>query len=184
MQILSWVRAVACCWMLVMVGCATGPKIRVDMDPSTNLRSYKTFAFFEPASTDSGQYTTLVSARLKQSTRAQLERLGFVYAEREPELLVNFYLKIVDKQEIRSSGSGYYGYRSNRYGTWSGYPYVDTVEYRQGTLSIDLVDAKRKQLVWQGVAEGEVKDESLKTPGPALDDVVAKIFSNFPYAPE
>ena len=183
MQISHLMRAVVCCWILVLGGCATGPKIRVDMDPGTDLRSYKTFAFFEPASTDGTQYTTLISARLKQSTRAQLERLGFVYAEAEPDLRVNFFLKVVNKQEIRTSG-GYYGYRANRYGTWAGYPYVDTVEYREGTLSVDLVDTKRRQLVWQGIAEGEVQDDSLKSPGPAIDGVVAKIFSNFPYPPE
>jgi hypothetical protein len=184
MRTFSLVRAVACCWLLVMCGCVTGPKIRVDMDPGTNLRSYRTFAFLEPVSTDAGQYTSLVSARLKESTRAQLERIGFVYTESEPDLRVNFFLKIVNKQQVRSSGTGYYGYRSSYYGTWSSYPYVDTYDYREGTLSIDLVDAKRKQLIWQGVAEGEVEDEALKNPGPALNQVVTKIFSNFPYAPQ
>jgi hypothetical protein len=96
---------------------------------------------------------------------------------------VNIFLKIVDKQQVRSSGSGYYSYRGGYYGTWSGYPYVETVDYREGTLSIDLVDTKRKQLVWQGIAEGEVQDEALKDPGPAVDRVVTLIFSNFPYAP-
>jgi len=183
MQISSLVRAVACCCLLVVSGCATGPKIRVDMDPGANLQSFKTFGFFEPVSTDNSKYTSLVSTWLKQSTRAQLERLGFVYSETEPDLRVNFFLKIVDKREVRSSG-GYYGYRGGYYGTWSGYPYVDTYDYREGTLSVDLVDPKRKQLVWQGVAEGEVQDEALKNPGPALDKVVVRIFSNFPNAPQ
>jgi hypothetical protein len=185
MQILRSIRTLACCFSLFVLGCATGPEIRVDMDPSTNVRSFKTFAFFEPVSTDGKHYSTLVSARLKESTRAQLERLGFVYSESEPDLRVNFFLKIVDKQEVRSSAAGgYYAYRRGGYGTWSGYPYVDTYDYREGTLSVDMVDAKRKQLVWQGVAEGEVSDESLKNPGPALDKVVTKMFSNFPSAPE
>lgn len=186
MQILSLLRAVAFSCLIALCGCATGPEVRVDVDPSVNLRNYHTFAFFEPVSTDSGSYSSLVSARLKQSTRAQLERLGFVYAEAgsEPDLRLNFFLKVVDKQRLRSEPSGYYSYRAGYYGTWGGYPYMETVDYRTGTLSIDLVDAKRKQLVWQGIAEGEVKDESLKNPGPALDKVVVRIFSNFPYAPQ
>ena len=178
------VRAIACAWLLVLGACATGPDIRVDMDPRANMQSYKTFAFLKPLGTDNQGYTTLASTRLMQSTRAQLERQGFSYAETEPDLWVNFFLKVVDKQEIRSSGTGYYGYRSRYYGTWSGYPNVETVEYRKGTLSIDLVDTKQKQLVWQGVAEGEVSDEAMKNPGPALDSVVTKIFSNFPNAPQ
>jgi hypothetical protein len=184
MQILSLVRAVAFCSILVVCGCASGPEIRVDMDPTANMRSFKTFAFFQPVSADSSQYTTLIGSRLRQATRAQLERIGFVYSENDPDLRVNLFLKVVDKQQVRSSGSGYYSYRGGYYGTWSGYPYVETVDYREGTLSIDLVDARRKQLVWQGVAEGEVSDEALKDPGPAVEKVVTRMFSNFPNAPE
>jgi hypothetical protein len=154
------------------------------MDPKTDLRVYRTFAFFEPVAVENSQYSTLISTRLKQATRAQLERIGFRYTEDAPDLRVNFFLKVVNKQEVRSSGSGYYSYRSSYYGTWSGYPYVETVDYREGTLSIDLVDAKRKQLVWQGIAEGEVQDEAMKDPGPAVDRVVTLIFSNFPYPPK
>jgi hypothetical protein len=184
MPTFNLLRAVLGCLMLVVCGCATGPALRMDMDPSANLQSYKTFAFFEPLSTDGGQYQTLVSSRLKQATRAQLERIGYVYSESEPDLRVNFFLKIVNKQEVRTSGSGYYAYRSRYYGTWSSYPYVDTIDYREGTLSVDLVDAKRNQLIWQSVAEGEVQDEALKNPGPALDAVVTRMFSNFPYPPK
>ena len=71
----------------------------------------------------------------------------------------------MEKTEIRSSpnmsaGYGYYGYRAGMYGAWSGYPYdVETTNYRQGTLTIDVVDAGRKALVWQGVAEGARQQE-------------------------
>src|SRR4051794_14634045 len=183
MPIRSLLSAFAVVLVLFMSGCASGPQIRVDMDSRANMKAYKTFAFFEPVSTDAASYSSLVSARLKAATRAQLERNGYTYSTTEPELLVNFYLKIVKKQELRSSG-GYYGYRSGYYGTWTGYPYVETIDYKEGTLSVDLVDAKQKQLVWQGIAEGEVSEASQQNPGPAIDDVVAKIFSNFPYAPQ
>jgi hypothetical protein len=181
MQTIRWF--VVCCALIGLSGCVTGPEIRVDMDPKVDLRTYKTFAFFDNVSTDRAGYGTLVSQRLKQATRPQLEQRGFTYSESDPDLRVNFFVRVVDKQEVRSA-PGYYGYRAGYYGAWAGYPYnVETVEYRQGTLSIDLVDARRKQLVWQGVAEGKVSDESQKNPGPAIDKVVAEIFSNFPYAP-
>ena len=185
MPIRSLLSVLALPLVLGTAGCASGPTIRVDMDAKANMKAYRTFAFFEAQSTDTGAYTSLLSSRMRDATRKQLESKGYAYSESEPDLRVNFHLKIVDKQQIRSSGGGgFYGYRSGYYGTWSGYPYVDTVEYRDGTLSIDLVDAKRKQLVWQGVAEGEVSDEAQKNPGPAIDKVVAKIFSNFPFPPQ
>jgi hypothetical protein len=171
------------CLIALAPACATGPEIRVDMDPKVDLRAFKTFAFFDTLSTDRGGYATLVSQRLKQATRPQLEQRGFAYNETDPDLRVNFFVRVVDKQEIRST-PGYYGYRAGYYGAWAGYPYnVETIQYREGTLSIDLVDARRKQLVWQGIAEGQVSDETRKNPGPAIDQVVAQIFSNFPYPP-
>jgi hypothetical protein len=168
---------------LVASACVSGPQIRVDMDASANMKAYRTFAFFDPVSTDSAAYGSILSSRLKAATRAQLEKNGYTYSTNEPDLRVNFFLKIVNKQQIQSTG-GYYGYRQGYYGTWTGYPYVETIDYREGTLNVDLIDAKRKQLVWQGVAEGEVSEESQRNPGPAIDKVIAQIFSNFPHPPQ
>lgn len=174
---------------LLVVGCATGPSIRVDKDPAADMSAYKTFGFFDQLSTDRAHYSTIVTSRLKQAARTQLEAKGYTYAEQNPDLLVNFFVKVSEKQEIRSTpsatiGVGYYGYRGGMYGAWGGYPYdVQTVNYKAGTLSIDLVDAKKNALVWQGLAEGRVSDEAYKNPGPAIDAVVAQIFSNFPNPP-
>lgn len=183
-----WLRAAALLLSLLSA-CATGPEIRVDKDPTVDMSTYKSFAFFDQVATDRAQYSTIVTSRLKQATRTQLERVGYTYKEQEPDLRVNFFLNIREKQEIRSSpsmtmGVGYYGYRGGMYGTWGGYPQdIDTVEYKAGTLSIDLVDAKKNTLVWQGLAEGRVKDEAIRNPGPAVDAVVAEIFRNFPNPP-
>src|SRR3954447_17045451 len=76
-------------------GCASGPQIRVDMDARANMKAYRTFAFFNTVSTDGASYTSLLSSRLKAATRAQLETNGYLYSEAQPDLLVNFFLKVV-----------------------------------------------------------------------------------------
>jgi hypothetical protein len=43
------------------------------------------------------------------------------------------------------------------------------------------VDAERKQLVWEGVAVGRVKDEKLTNPQRAIDNVVGEIFAKYSY---
>ncbi len=188
MRNVRWLSAVSL-FLVLASGCATGPTIRVDKDPTADLTAYKTFGFFDQLATDRAQYSTIITNRLKQATRTQLERVGYTYEEREPDLRANFFLNVTKKQEIRSTpsasvGMGFYGYRGAMYGAWGGYPYdVETVDYREGTLGIDLVDAKENQLVWQGVAEGRVSEEARKNPGPAIDAVVAEIFRNFPNPP-
>ncbi len=188
MRKILWLLAATVSFALV-AGCESGPAIRVDHDPAVDVRSFKTFAFFDKVATDRAQYSTIVTNRLKQATRTQLERVGYTYSEQDPDLRVNFYLNIADKQDIRSTpsasmGVGYYGYRGGMYGAWGGYPYdVETVNYKAGTLSIDLVSVKNNALVWQGLAEGRVQQSAVDNPGPAIDAVIAQIFSNFPNPP-
>lgn len=169
-----------------LAGCASGPDIRVDQDPAATITAYRTFGFFEPLATNKAGYSTLLSARLKDASRRELETRGYVYDAVNPEFLVNFNLNIQEKTEVHSSpsmsaGYGYYGYRSGMYGAWSGYPYdVETTNYKQGTLTVDVVDAGRKELVWQGVAEGRVSKKAMENPGAAIDAVMPQIFAKFP----
>lgn len=187
---MSFIRALGSAAVIASIvclsACESGPAIRADTDPSVNLSSYKTFGFFDRVSTDKTAYTTLVSTRLKDATRRELEKRGYQYTADNPQLLANFGLNIQDKQEIRSTpsagvGYGYYGYRAGMYGVWGGYPQdIDTVNYKDGTLTIDVVEASKKQLVWQGTAQGRVDKKAIENPGPAIDAVVSEIFTKFP----
>ena len=43
-------------------------------------------------------------------------------------------------------------------------PETRVAEYEQGTIVIDIADAREKELVWRGVAKGRISKTS---PGPA-----------------
>jgi hypothetical protein len=152
-------------------GCASAPDVRIDKNPTVNLTQYKTFGFYEHSSTDTTRYSSIMTARLQQATRAQLEKLGYTYEAKEPQLRVNFMLRVTDKQDIRTSPGLYY--RPRLGGS------VETVDYKAGTLAIDLVDVQTNALVWQGVAESRVSRDAAQNPGPAVDQAVAEIFQRF-----
>jgi len=161
----------------VLAGCASSPKVMVDRDPGADLKQYRTFGYYDKAATDASRYSTLLTSHLKRATRAQLEQNGYSYAEDDPDLRVNFFLDVAERQELRSLPStGRLGYRS-----WAGASY-NLVDYRQGTLRIDLVDAKRNALVWQGIARDRIDEKLAQNTGPALDAVVGEIFTRFPNA--
>lgn len=180
------VMAIGAALLLGLAGCSSGPTIRVDGDPAANIPAFRTFGFFEPLATDRAGYSTLLTARLKEAARRELEKHGYAYADSNPELLVNFNVNVVDKTEVHSSpspsmGYGYYGYRAGMYGAWNGYPQeIETTNYRQGTLSIDVVDAAKKALVWQGVAEARITKKIRENPSAAVDSVVTEILAGFP----
>jgi hypothetical protein len=167
-----------------LAACASGPQIRVDGDPSANIPAYKTFGYFGSIATDKAGYSTILTGRLKSAATRELEARGYRYSESNPELLINFNVNVVDKTEIYStpgSSMGYYGYRSGMYGGWAGYPpEIESRNYRQGTLSIDVVDAARKALVWQGIAEARVTTKMRENPGQTLDTIVTEVLETFP----
>jgi hypothetical protein len=172
---------------VLAVACSSGPTIRADGDPSVDFTAYKTFGFFEQLSTDKSKYATMLTGRLKDATRAELTKRGYHEAP-EPQLLVNFSTNVENRTEVNSTGSsaayGFYGYRAGMYGAWGGYPSdVYTTHYQQGTLAIDMVDASKKQLVWQGIAQARLTKTMLDNPGAAIGSVVADIFEKYPVKP-
>lgn len=169
--------------MIVVTACSSGPDIRRDVNPTANFASYKSFGYFPELATDRAGYETVFTARLKAATRSNLEAKGYVYSETNPDLLVNFYANVEDKQELRSTpvSMGYYGYRHSMYYGMST-SQVETVSYKQGTLTIDLVDPAKKALVWSATAEGRVSKDARKNPGPAIDAVVAELMQPLPAA--
>ena len=106
--------------------------------------------------------------------------------EKDPDLLINFFSNVRDVSDVRSSpqvaiGYGYYGYRYGLYRAWPMYGQdVTTVHYKVGTANIDIVDAERMQLIWEGVAEGRISGEDMKNSQVAIDAVVTELFLRFP----
>lgn len=171
MRNIKWLWA-ATVTAVLATGCASSPAIFVDREPGTDLRQYQTFAFFPDQRSG---YSSLLSEHVKRATRTELESRGYRYDDANPDLRVAFALKVDERQELRSTpafGPGPFlgGYRAYE---------IDTVDYKAGTLTIHLVDAARARLVWQGVAEGRVRQDALKNPATAISAVVAEIFVGF-----
>jgi hypothetical protein len=163
--------------------------VRSNFDKATDFSQYKTFGFATPLGTDREGYQTIVSQHLKTATRRELEARGFKYADTSPQLLVNFNAKLSDKLRAETvpsasvgMGRGYYGYRSGYYSAWPMYDETVVTSYTEGTLNIDLVDAARKQMVWEGVAVGSVSEKAQTNLQPAVESVVTAIFKKFPVA--
>lgn len=171
----------------VLSGCATTkPSIRVDYDRSADFGAFETYGFPDEVGTDRAGYSTLITTYFKQAVRNEMDSRGYRYAERDPDLLVNFFANVRHVTTVRSRprmwvSYGYYGYRYGMYSAWPLYADgVDTVHYRVGTANIDIVDAERDQLIWEGVAEGRLTHEVMEDPQPAIESVVADLFSRYP----
>jgi len=173
--------------LFMVASCASsGPTIRTDYDRSADFSSYQTYGYASELGTDRASYSTLITEHFKRAVGHEMDARGYRHVDSNPDLLVNFFVAIREKTDIRSTpsataGVGYYGYRYGLYTGWPAYSTdVRTVNYKTGTANVDLIDARRKQLVWEGIAEGKIRDESLENPGPAIDQVVAELFTRYP----
>jgi len=171
---------------LLLSACETGPKIRANTAPTANLQSYKTYAFPAKLGTDRGDVQTPLTGYFKEAVRREMDARGYQFVESgDADLWVNFHVNAKDQTDIRSSpsmnyGVGYYGYRGGMYGGYGGGTDVTTVHYKVGTANIDVVDARKRELVWEGVAEGKLTDKVMKDPRAAVNLVVTEIYKQFP----
>ncbi len=170
---------------LVLAACATGPTVRVNIDPGTDFAQYKTFGFVNPLGTDRSGYRSIISQQLITDTQRELEARGMRRADDAPQLLVNFNAKLADVLQVSPAPPppfvSYYGYRAGVYSTWPLYYNQNTVtQFTQGTLNIDIVDAARKQLVWEGLVTDSVSQKDLDNIAPALHAAVVAAFARFP----
>ncbi|MEE4360331.1 MAG: DUF4136 domain-containing protein [Pseudomonadales bacterium] len=168
---------------LLLVACASGPRVRYDRAPDFDPGAAATFGFFAPLGTDRNGYDTLISQRLKAAARSGLEGKGYRYSEENPDLLVNFSARLDERVRTSpepSMGVGYYNYRRGFYSGWLGYDSQRIETYREGTLNIDVVDPETMRMVWEGVAVGRVSGDEMDPDSPAIENAVADILRGFP----
>ena len=167
----------------LLTSCASAPRVYSNEDPSADFSAYSTYAFQPTLGTDRPKYTSLLSQYLKIAVRRELNARGYREVDDDAQLLINFYSQT--KEKIRSTSmptwGGYYGYRP--YGTWGGYAGYETEirQYTEGTLTIDIVDVEREQLVWEGTLVDRIPGDEAANVRPRIEQAVLDVFSAFPY---
>lgn len=176
--------------LLVLAGCAGGPKVQALADPTADFHQYQSFGFVEPLGTDRAGYQSIVSQQLKQAATRELERRGLRHDPEHPQLLVNFYARQDERvrvtrvpEPVGMHWPGPHGYRHGFYAPWPHYrERTEVHRYREGTLTIDVVDAAKKQMVWEGTVAGTMAPGQMARMPAAIDSAVAAAFAKFPPA--
>ncbi|QDH71805.1 DUF4136 domain-containing protein [Lysobacter alkalisoli] len=173
--------------MAMLASCASGPRVRAELDPEADFSRYRSYAFYEPLAMEESGYGSYLSDRIKTSIRREMEARGYVFDAQSPDLRVNFQAVVQDKTDVysvpRTDIQYFYSYRHRHYvavPVW--YDQTQVSRYREGTLTVDLVDAARNRLVWTGDAIGRVVQRTPQERSAAADQAVTAIFAQFPFA--
>ena len=167
--------------VLLLTGCETGPQVRSVTEPGANLSAYRTYSFVAQPGTNRGGNATPLTTFFETAIAREMNARGYQQVDSGGDLLVNFNARVTEKADIQSTPAPgpYYGYYGYRGGMYMG-PELQTVRYKVGTANVDVVDAKRKVVVWEGIAERELTEDVMRNPQPAIDGTVAKMFTQFP----
>lgn len=179
-------------WLLVvfaaalLAACATGPQVRTDYDPTADFSQYRTWSFYSPIAMEEYGYSTWISDRIKDNVRKQMDARGYRYVEASPDLQVNFQGIVQDRTAVFSMPRGdvqwLYDYRRNAYvGVPVWYDDTQVSRYREGTLTVDLVDARRNRMVWTGAAISRVVRKTPEQQMAGVDQAINAIFMQYPH---
>src|SRR6266478_607116 len=159
---------------LMMLGAAFAQHVQTDFDHQANFAQYKTYSWQEVKPANS-----LRDDRIKSAVDAQLAAKGWTKVDSGGDVAV---VAIKTTQTQRTLQTFYDGFGGGwRWRGFGGMGEATTTEqdYKEGTLVVDLYNAKTQQLIWRGSAEDTVSDKEAKNEK-NLDKGVAKMFKDFP----
>jgi hypothetical protein len=163
--------------LLLIVASCSSVKVYTDFDKNVDFSQYKTYAFHRRG-IDRVEVSELDKKRILHAIDNELSKKGMTKSE-TPDLLINILTKEREQVDVSqyNAGWGYgWGWGWNPY-LWGGRTYVSTST--EGTLYIDLIDAKKKELVWEGEGVGYLT-QNRKEKEKQINEFVAKILEQFP----
>lgn len=160
---------------LILTSCSS-VYVNTDYDKKANFAAYKTYAY-NKSSIDKLEISDLDKKRILYAIDAVMPTKQFSKSE-NPDVLINIFTKERERVDVYNNMGWGYGFGWGWGPNW-GMVYSRTTTTPEGTLYIDIVDAKTKELVWQGIGTGylttntEKKDERIA-------EFVAKILEKYP----
>ncbi len=152
--------------------------VNTDYDKKANFASFKTYAYSK-SSIDKLEISDLDKKRILYAIDAAMPTKGFSKSE-TPDLLVSLFTKERERVNIYNNmGWGFGGGFGWGWGPNWGMGYTNTTTTPEGTLYIDLIDAKTKELVWQGIGTGYLTTNAEKKDA-RIAEFVSKILEKYP----
>ncbi|SDX36782.1 protein of unknown function [Lutibacter oricola] len=162
--------------LLFVVASCSSVRVTSDYDTSTDFSKYKTFAFYKKG-IDKAEISDLDKRRILKAVESELLAKGFTKSEK-PDVLVNIFTKSRQKVDIYNNNQFFMGWHPWYYGPNFG---MQISKYTEGTLFIDLIDAKKKELAWQGIGSGALTSaRNVTKKEERIREFVGEIMAKYP----
>lgn len=168
-------------FLFALAGCSAGRVVKADKAPGVDFQSFKTFDFVKleaSGDTASARFDTY-STMLRDAVARELKAKGYTQSNSNPDLLVNIGAVVKEQTQTRETNireaPRYIGQRNYK---WKSEEVV-VGHYKTGTVTIELVDSKQNNMVWQGVVEGIISEKT-KTYQNDVNKAMTDLFAKFP----
>jgi hypothetical protein len=163
----TWVFALIA---LALAGCETQPKVSTDLDPQADFQRFATYHWVYQA--PPAGMNPLNYERIQSAIDGQLAAKGYRRAAENGDFAVAFTVGARDK--IRVTDFGAYGPYYGAYRTYG----TSVDQYTEGSLAIDVFDARTQRPVWRAVATERIS-ESGASPE-EINGAVTAAMASFP----
>jgi len=182
--------------VVLLVVSTCGPKITSKTMSGKNVHEYATYAWLpNNDSVESSKFNDrIVQREIIGEVNKCMMKEGYNLDRTNPDLLILAHTMFDEERDVTRepiyASYSYYTpqfYVGSYYNNFYYYNYttvprivgydVETVAYTEGTVVIDLIDAKTHKLVWRGTAEGVIDPTNVET---EVKRYVNDIFDDFP----
>lgn len=161
---------------LLISGCSS-IEVSENYDTSYDFTKLKTYDWIPVDNKNK-----LVVKQIKNELKNQLAVKGFRTNASNPDFLIALHGGTQEKVTIRSTNTGYtYGhwYGGNRSAYYTGG--VETYEYKEGTLVLNIIDAKSKEVIFQSTTITPLSQSmSMEKRQEKIKKVIEKAIKSFP----
>lgn len=147
-------------------GCGLGVRVTTQVAPGTSFVEFRTFKVLTPPPRRDGRRAPpddlmVISSITNQALRTNIADAfiarGYALDDATPTFTVAYYASSREKLDIDLWD---YGYRGRWWGAWRmPGPVPASTYYTEGTVVIDVVDARTNELVWRGRGVARTSDD-------------------------
>jgi hypothetical protein len=160
---------------LILLGTMTlAQSVTYDFDGLADFSKLKTYAWTR----GNPLPDELNHRRIVQAIESQLTLKGLSKAESNPDVLVAYHASFDTDLEISAMSTGWGPYRFGR-----GNGVARATEVLTGTLAVDIVDARTKNIVWRAMASDDLNPNAKpEKRAKNIQKATEKMFKHYPPA--
>ena len=165
----------AALFSMVVISCGT--TAHVEKDDAVNFKKYKTYSWVneKEKSLKDRHSNNLIDSHVKAAVAKELQKNGWVETKSAPQVLLDYDIMVEDN--VKKENNPLYSRPFNRYYynpvtrriTSFYYPSQlmgfesSEIPYKEGTLTLHMIDNSTNKLIWQGWSTDEVANRNIST---------------------